>query len=491
MWSSSWTSIATIGSFVPTISCMATSPLSHLSTRDSNDQRVLPGFPHPNPTVSYWQEPPHSIANHRTTPDLPTSETFDYIIIGSGISGASIAFKLLSRDPELSILMLEARTAASGATGRNGGHCRPGSWKSIKTWVDRYGEDEALKVGKMEQDGIDDVREFVKTYNVSSGWQDVESADLYWTKEAFEKAVDIVEYQRDLEQRRPDDVPKNDRTVYTGQEARDYWGWPEILGAVTFAAHTQNPYLTVCTMLEQTLEKGLNLQTNTMALGLSKTSCKTKNGAKWKVETDRGTVKAKQVVLATNGFTNALHHGFASTNFLLPTRSQATAVHPEKDTSDNPVFLRSASYPDLHSGNNYIVVRAPGDIGAGDVIYGGGKQFSPTREENITDDSVINQDIATHLNGVGRVVYGYKNWGETTRPIMDWTGITCDTPDGLPVVGGVPGDEGLWASVCMNGHGMAWAHRSAEALVQMMTEGEAPDWFPSPFRSERAWENSG
>jgi glycine/D-amino acid oxidase-like deaminating enzyme len=56
-------------------------------------------------------------------------------------------------------------------------------------------------------------------------------------------------------------------------------------------------------------------------------------------------------------------------------------------------------------------------------------------------------------------------------------------------VGAVPGEEGLWASVCMNGHGMAWAFRSAEALVEMMTEGKAPEWFPQPFRVERAWES--
>jgi hypothetical protein len=25
-------------------------------------------------------------------------------------------------------------------------------------------------------------------------------------------------------------------------------------------------------------------------------------------------------------------------------------------------------------------------------------------------------------------------------------------------------------------------------LVEMMTEGAAPEWFPRPFRAERAWE---
>jgi glycine/D-amino acid oxidase-like deaminating enzyme len=453
----------------------------------SQSNHTAQGFPVPNPTESYWQVPEHKIANHRTTAELPVNQTFDYVIIGSGVTGAAVAMKLLDRNPELSVIMLEARKAASGASGRNGGHCRPGMWKSIKSWVEEYGEDEAVRLQKMEQDCVNDVRDFVRMHNVSSGFQEVETADLYWTKEAFDSAVKVFEFQQELEQRRPNDVAKNNRAVYAGQAARDYWQWPEILGAITFRASTQNPYLTVCAMLEQGLAKGLNLQTNTLALSLKQLSKATASGAKWKVETARGTVQGKQVVLATNGFTNAIHPGIASTGFLTPDRSQVTAVHPSADTSNNTVFRRSASYPDLHSGNNYIVVRAPGDPGEGDVIYGGGKQFSPTREMNITDDSVINEDIASHLRRVGRTVYGYKNWGETTTVLKDWTGITCVSKDELPMIGAVPGEDGLWAQVCMNGHGMAWAFRSAEALVQMMEGGEAPHWFPKAFDIKRAF----
>ncbi|KAL2209450.1 FAD dependent oxidoreductase [Sarocladium strictum] len=444
------------------------------------------GFPVPNPTESYWQDPPHRIANLRTTEDLPTAQLFDYVIIGSGISGAAVAYKLLSRDPDLSLLMLEGRTAASGATGRNGGHCKAGSYKSVKKWIDTYGEDEGLRIAKMEQDCVDDVRDFVLRNNVSSSWQDVETADIYWTTEAFKAAIETVEYQKELEARRPDDTPQNNkRTVYKGDAAREKWQWPEILGAVVYRGHTQNPYHTVCAMLEMSLEKGMNLQTNTMALSLSqkKAPC----GSIWEVKTDRGIVRGKQAVLATNSYTNALHPGFASTNFSTPDRSQVSAVHPSKDTSENPVFRRSSSYPDLHSGNNYIAIRAPEDAGAGDVIIGGSTQFSPTREENITDDSAINEDIANNLRKVGRVVYGHKNWGDDTEVLKDWTGITCTTNDGLPLVGGVPQEDGLWAIVCMNGHGMAWSFRSAEALVDLMLDGQTKEWFPEAFRSERAW----
>ena len=75
-------------------------------------------LPVANPTLSYWQDPPDPLADHRTTPDLPTSA--DTVIIGSGITGAAIAWHLLQSPNPGSILILEARQACSGATGRNG-----------------------------------------------------------------------------------------------------------------------------------------------------------------------------------------------------------------------------------------------------------------------------------------------------------------------------------------------------------------------------------
>ena len=71
-----------------------------------------------SPTISYWQCPPSRLADFRSTPSLPLQTST--VIIGSGITGASIAYKLLKRDPSSDVLMLEARQASSGATGRNG-----------------------------------------------------------------------------------------------------------------------------------------------------------------------------------------------------------------------------------------------------------------------------------------------------------------------------------------------------------------------------------
>ena len=326
---------------------------------------AVPGFPHPHPTVSYWQLPPHAIANHRTTPSLPTSKIFDYVIIGSGVSGAATAFKLLSRDPSLSILMLEARTAASGASGRNGGQCRPGFWLKFGRYVEWFGEDEALKCERLEEQNVQDIADFVREHDVDNDFIDVETADAYLTEEAWSEVLEVVRLREEVRQRRPDAGPLTERKVMHGQVARDCMGMPAIIGAVTYPAHTQNPYRLVCRLLELSLEKGLNLQTNTLALKLATVSPEPGKTARWHVETERGTVQTKQVVLATNGYTNGLYPRLAETGFLTPGRSQVTAIRPGSNISGNPAMRRSTILEDYGPSGDYFLSRAEGLEGEG------------------------------------------------------------------------------------------------------------------------------
>ena len=103
-------------------------------------------LPHPNPTISYWQDPPDAeVADCGADSALP-EDIVDTVIVGSGITGAGLAWGLLGGDDEStpltgdgldegmghgakrlenmgkkeSVVMLEARQACSGATGRNG-----------------------------------------------------------------------------------------------------------------------------------------------------------------------------------------------------------------------------------------------------------------------------------------------------------------------------------------------------------------------------------
>jgi len=85
-----------------------------------DDRAALPvTLPRANPTISYWQDPPDTeITDYSSSEQVP--ETADTLIVGSGITGSLVAWNLLQSQGNGRVVMLEARQACSGATGRNG-----------------------------------------------------------------------------------------------------------------------------------------------------------------------------------------------------------------------------------------------------------------------------------------------------------------------------------------------------------------------------------
>lgn len=77
-------------------------------------------IPVPNGLVSFWRTQPHILDDHRSTPDLPCDT--DIVVIGSGYAGVSTVHHILkeTKGQTPRIVILEARQACSGATGRNG-----------------------------------------------------------------------------------------------------------------------------------------------------------------------------------------------------------------------------------------------------------------------------------------------------------------------------------------------------------------------------------
>jgi len=80
-------------------------------------------FPTGHSTTSFWRSSTKPIDKHRSTESLPS--TANVVIIGAGYAGSAIARHLIEESerhnrPIPSIVILEAREACSGATGRNG-----------------------------------------------------------------------------------------------------------------------------------------------------------------------------------------------------------------------------------------------------------------------------------------------------------------------------------------------------------------------------------
>lgn len=79
------------------------------------------GLPVANATLPFWRTELHGLDSFRSTEALPSE--CDILVIGAGYAGVSTLYHLLDSDnaPDPSkIVMLEAREACSGASGRNG-----------------------------------------------------------------------------------------------------------------------------------------------------------------------------------------------------------------------------------------------------------------------------------------------------------------------------------------------------------------------------------
>lgn len=434
--------------------------------------------PRPNPTVSYWQDPPSSLARHKTTPDLPAST--DILIIGSGITGASTAYDLLSQPSPPSVVLLEARTASSGATGRNGGHTKPASYREFEDNAKTQGEAEAAKIARFEYDCMKAVHRFAREHGVKCDSWEGDTVDVIYHQGQWEKAKSAVAKMKKI---LGENDPVADYKFWTAEETQKHFLAEGSLGSVSYEAGSMSAYKFAIGILELAIKSGLNLQTETPALEIRKLE-----GGRtgWVVETPRGEMQAQKVVLATNGYTAHLYPQLQGV--IVPLRGHMTAQRPGKAL---PATGLSTTYSFIYDdGYEYMIPRPQGSRFAGDIAIGGGSTKAPNagiQEFGTTDDANTDPIILDYLKSV-TVEYFGSSWGEDDpdgRLRKAWTGIMGYSADGFPLIGPVPGEAGLYISASFQGLGMVLSLLSAKALVAMINGNDNQHldrWFPKVFR---------
>ena len=439
---------------------------------------IPPGLPKPNPTVSYWQDPPAAISNHRSSPDLP--EKSQIIIIGSGITGATAAYTILSQPSPPSVLMLEARTACSGATGRNGGHTKCASYRSFVDNMHAHGEEEAAKIARFEYNCMRAVHAFATENGIHcDSWQG-DTVDIIYDEGQWNRAkIAVTEIKRVL----GDKDPAANYSFWNADEVEHKYLASGALGAVSYEAGSLSAYKFVIGVLGLALEKGLNLQTETPALKIAKAST---GQDKWVIDTPRGNIESDKVILATNGYTAHLYPAFQGV--IVPLRGHMTAQRPG---SAMPKHGLRTTYSFIYSdGYEYMIPRPKGSTFAGDIMIGGGSTVAPDeglREYGNTDDTTTEPVIEDYLRD-STERYFSRHWGEDQpdgRIRRAWTGIMGYSADGFPLVGQAPDEKGLYVAASFQGLGMVLCFYSAMALVEMLNHGnenELDQWFPRPFR---------
>ncbi|KAF6830191.1 putative FAD dependent oxidoreductase [Colletotrichum plurivorum] len=431
----------------------------------------MTGLPVPDPCISFWQQTTRSYPylNHNQDESVPS--TSKYVVIGSGLSGALTAYKLIEGGvPGSEIVILEAREAASGASSRNAGHVRPDAFRGFTLYKRLHGSEQALKVLSSERDVFHAVDTFVKEHGVACDFNPTTTFDVCLTQEfADHNAQSLSEYQA-----AGGDV--SHIKVYSADEARKKTGIQQAFSAYEWPAGSIHPAKMAQWLLAQSIGRGTRLFTHCPATSL-KRSESTTTQTLWELHTPRGKITTPTVVHCTNAF--APHLLPQLSHAISPERAQAHAFVPPRALTGTKVL--SSTFSLRHGLSHfYSISQRPADgiviIGAAVASPNVSKQAYLERQTSIDRDiseEVRDDSVANFQNCFPECGPEKLSRGEGLQ--HTWTGIVGMTPDNVPFIGKVVDSPGQWVCAGFNGHGMARIFTCAPGLVKMILGGTWKD----------------
>ncbi|KUJ19730.1 FAD dependent oxidoreductase [Mollisia scopiformis] len=428
-----------------------------------SNEPVSKPFPSKESITPFWRTELHELDDHRTTEELP--ESCDILIIGAGYAGITAAYHLLCNEETApsakpSVVLLEARQACSGATGRNGGHLRPSVYSRLTKWIKKYGLEAAEELAKFEFDHIRAVADVVKKEKIDCDFKLSRSFDIHTEPEVAAAAKkDYLELKKaGIAKTTIDDIVFTD-----GDDAEQVSGVKGCVACVETSAGQVWPYKLMMGLLSRAVSQGLNLQTHTPCTSITPSPI---TAGKWIATTPRGTITASKTIIATNGYTSAL----------LPEYS--TKIYPAKGICCRIVCPPSFTPPKLSStyvlrlGNgsgDYLIQREDGSI----IVGGARPNYISNTSSWLsnTDDSTLIPNAASYFDTY--MQDNFAGWEESGAYVERiWTGIMGYNADENPSVGEVPGRDGMFVAAGFEGHGMPVIFLTMKGVAEMVGRGK-------------------
>ena len=241
------------------------------------------------PQPSYWEAT--ACSTELAGQPLSGDEQCEVAIIGGGYTGLSTAYHLC-RDLGADVRVLEAGHIAWGASGRNGGFCgMGGSNYGPGGMLARFGAAETRKYYQAQVAAVDLVREIITDEGIDTPLQGDVELEVACSRKAFADVTESAEMQKR--------VLGLDTSVLSREEFRErYFDCPRLHGGSTmrptFGLHPLRYARGLAAAAER---RGAVLHPQ------SEVTEWYKDGATHVLKTAGGTLRARYVVLATNGFT--------------------------------------------------------------------------------------------------------------------------------------------------------------------------------------------
>ncbi|CZR61471.1 uncharacterized protein PAC_11367 [Phialocephala subalpina] len=365
-------------------------------------------FPVQNATVPFWRAQLHPLDKFRSTEALP--DKCDILIIGAGYAGISTAYHLVNSisnsDTAPSIVLLEAREACSGATGRNGGHLRPSL--PFPDLIEKHGLEACIEITHLSA-----IQSLISAHEIDCDFTLTRSHAIPTDPEVAVFVKDLVEKYASAS---PEIAEYSQLTFSEGAE--ESTGVKGVVGDWSGAVAHLWPYKLFLRLLQIAVDKRVNIQTNTPVLK----SGERDGDGYWSFDTALGPIKAKKVAFATNGYTAGILPEFK--DIILPRRTCCSYITTATSRDGEEVKKvgngQDSSYcigPPARD-FDYLIQRPDGSVvvGGGSALY----RDVPGVAIGSWDDSTLIPQLGDYFEGyLGR---WFERGGEGEKLEMVWSG---------------------------------------------------------------------
>lgn len=239
--------------------------------------------------VSYWQDTARPAGDFRQT---PVPEEVDVAVVGAGLTGLSAALELARSGARVAVL--ETHHVGWGASGRNGGMATTGMAIGLRQAVSRYGREAAVRYYLEYDRAIDTVQALVEEHGLDCSFARHGKLSLALTPRDLAGMRETARLVAEI-----GNLPAL-RVLGPG-EIRQEIGSDFYCGGIVdprgAGLHVGN---FVTGLARAAVGAGATICENAPAVSLRKT------GNAHVVQSARGPVRAREVLVATSGYTGAL-----------------------------------------------------------------------------------------------------------------------------------------------------------------------------------------